>query len=431
MSESIDTSANKTLDIKYAWKDYYLGIQAIFYFFQGASFAAIFMIAVFLQEEHNVPDNDALFYQTLFLLPWLLKVFLGLLSDNVSFKKFGRRRPYIFFGVIIGIFGWFGFALLETFNFLNIILAFLLTSSVAIVDTVFDSLGIDITPAHRRSAMQGVGWGFRGLGGALSGIIFGVLVEKIGWSPVYMIFGTLLIIGSFTCLIIPEPTNHLGEIKGSDIKWKDLKNEFTKKTTIISTVFNILGGSALAIVTVMNTFLNQEFGISITDIGMTFSIFAIGQFFGAISIGFITSKFSISKVMIIVCSLYGSLILFFLFDPFVNLSVIYLIIGIMGALNGSYETIQMRISMEFSVGKLSGTMYSWFNSMANLGQLALGAQLINIVELLTNNYLISMQVATIFIFLSIFPGLKLIQHFNSLRSNNIQKSIEDLNKIED
>ncbi|MHA1601561.1 MAG: MFS transporter, partial [Promethearchaeota archaeon] len=365
VSEEEIVKSNSSINKYDTWRDSFLAIQGLFYFAQGAGFVAILMIALYFQREFGVSDVDAIGYQGIFMIPWYIKIIFGVISDKYGHPKFGRRRPYILLAGILGLFAWIAFASLKTFSSLNIIFALLIAGSVAIADTVFDSLGVDITPPNRRSYMQGIGWGMRGLGGCLSGFVFGSIVANASWAIAYYIFGSVMVLGCFATLFVKEPKNREGKIPNLDIKYKEVFHEFKKKSTLTCTLFNIIGGAGLAIVSVFSTFLNVKLDISIEDVGLCFSLFALGQFVGAMIGGYLGGKFKLKNVFIGSSSLYIILIISLLLDPFkiTQINLVYTIIAILGAINGGYEATQMRFSMEFSVGRLSGTMYSWYNSM--------------------------------------------------------------------
>ncbi|MHA1717938.1 MAG: MFS transporter [Promethearchaeota archaeon] len=403
------------------WKEWYLVIQGIFYFAQGGAFAAIMMMVVFLQDHLGVESVKAIGYQSLIMSPWYIKIIFGFISDKFPIKNFGKRRPYILLAGIFGLVGWFTLANFKTFNGWVIITGILTAGSVAIADTVFDSMGVDLAPPNRRSAMQGVGWGLRGLGGFLSGMTFGIIVSKAGWSAGYMIFGGIMVLGCFATLLVKEPRDETNKIIINELKLSDVGKEFSKMTTWITTLFNIIGGAALAVVVVLSDFLyNSPLHISIENLGMTFSLFSLGQFIGAITAGYIGHKFQPKWILLISSLLYVGMIAFFLTNPFKTISSAYIIIAVLGAINGSYEATQMRISMEYSVGKMSGTMFSFYNSMANIGQIALGALIINAIRESIESYLIAMQVASGFILLTLIPGLYLIKKLNL--QNKTEKS---------
>ncbi len=399
------------------WKEWYLVIQGFFYFAQGGAVAAILMFVVFLQDQLGVESVDAIKYQSIIMLPWYFKIIIGFVSDKYPIKNFGKRRPYILLAVVFGLIGWFTLGNFNEFNDWVLVMGIFTSGSVAIADTIFDSMGVDLAPPNRRSTMQGVGWGFRGLGGFVSGISFGLIVNRIGWNAGFMIFGGLMTLGGIGTLLMKEARDEHGKILLSDVLLKDVKHEFSKKITWITVIFNLFGGAALAVIVLISDFLyNSPLQISIENLGLTFSLFSLGQFIGAITAGYLGQKFSPKWILLICSGLYVGLLAFFLTNPFTSLSIAYLLIALLGTINGSYEATQMRISMEFSVGKLSGTMFSFYNSMANIGQIALGALIINALRESLGNYLIAMQAASIFILITLWPGFYLLKQLTSRNS---------------
>ncbi|MFX1407658.1 MAG: hypothetical protein ACFFBW_11945, partial [Promethearchaeota archaeon] len=79
------------------FKNYYIAIFSINYLFQGIDqslFAVI--IPIYLIQFIGVLDASALaFLGSIISLPWILKVFFGILGDKIGSKRFGRRRPWI------------------------------------------------------------------------------------------------------------------------------------------------------------------------------------------------------------------------------------------------------------------------------------------------------------------------------------------------
>jgi len=212
-------------------------------------------------------------------------------------------------------------------------------------------------------------------------------------------------VGCLLSLLMKEPSNP-PIVKGVHF-WK----EFSKGTTWWITLFNILGGMGLSIILVMTTFLNNELGIAVEGIGIGVTFFAIGQFVGSIMFGILGQKLKLDRVLIVNAILYVGLITSFLLFNFFTMrtNFIYNLLALLGLINGGYEVCQMRVSMEYSVGKTAGTLYNWYNSMANIGQVALGVMMISFVQRLTGSFKFGMQIASVFILLTLIPGIPLIR----------------------
>ncbi|MBN1329208.1 MAG: MFS transporter [Candidatus Heimdallarchaeota archaeon] len=418
------------------WREWYLGVQGFFYFAQGFAIAAVFLLPVFMQDKLGVSPDDSITYQTIIMIPWYIKLLYGILSDNVSFGKFGRRRPYIIIAGILGIVGWFLIPVFKTFNVFFIIVGIFLTLCVALSDAVIDSLAVDITPEKRRGWMQGVGWGGRGAGMALAGYVLGLIINKLpnGWAIAYIIPGGLVVASCIVALLYKEP-KLINSTKISQFSWKNYKTEFKKKTTWIVTLFMILSGAGIALISIYSTFLNTETGLTIDGIGLGMTFFALGQFIGALLIGALGDYLPLALVLAVTTGLYIGAIVALIFVPLNNLTILYLYIACLGAINGGYEATQMRIGMEYSQGPIAGSMYNWYMSVSNIGQMALGAIIIAQLAAPLGGYQYSMQSASVFLLLAIIPAIFLIiwikKGLNKAEIQSVKKDeVVDLSLIE-
>ncbi|MEA2071143.1 MAG: MFS transporter [Asgard group archaeon] len=405
------------------WKEWYLLIQGFFYFAQGAAMAAIFLLPVFMQEELGVADEKAITYQSIIMIPWYIKLLYGILSDNVSFGKFGRRRPYILIAGVLGSIGWVALPLFNTFNALFLIVGIFLSLSVALSDAVIDSLAVDITPENRRGWMQGVGWGGRGGGAALAGFVLGIIIEQVGWSVAYFVPGGLIILGCLLAMLYKEPEIILEETTAK-FQWQQYKKEFSKKDTWLTTLFMILSGAGIAVISTYSTFLNQETGLTIEGIGLGVTFFSLGQFVGALIIGALGDLLALTPVLFGNTLLYIGGIASLIFIPMDNNIILYTIISLIGAINGGYEATQMRIGMEFSQGPIAGSMYNWFMSISNLGQITLGAIIIGQLAGPLGGYQVSMQFASFFLIFALVQALFLIEKIKKNREKKRAESDE-------
>lgn len=403
------------------WKEWYLGIQGFFYFAQGVAMAAIFLLPVYMQNELFVSADKSISYQSIIMIPWYIKIIYGLLSDNVSFKKFDRRRPYIVIAGVLGIIGWITITLFKSANALFLIVGILLSLSVALSDAVIDSLAVDITPKKRRGWMQSVGWGGRGAGTALAGFILGLIINKqpyIGWNLAYLIPGVLMIIACFVALLYKEP-EVVDVTKISTFSWDNYKKEFSKKSTWMATLFMIISGAGIALISTYSTFLNTETSISIEGIGLGVTFFALGQFVGALLIGVLGQYLPLLIVLVSNTVLYVGAIVSLIFVPLGNFYLVYVAVAILGAINGGYEATQMRIGMEYSQGPIAGSLYNWYMSMSNVGQITLGSIIIAQLAAPLGGYQYSMQSASVFLLLALIPAFFLIKWLKQQKENNI------------
>ena len=352
-----------------------------------------------------------------------------MLSDNVPIGKFGRRKPYIVIAGGLGVIGWFVLPSLKTFNAGFIVVGMLLSLSIALSDAVIDSLAVDITPKKRRGWMQGVGWGGRGAGTALAGLTFYLIgLNENNWGLAFYLSGGLIIVGCLIALLFKE-LDILSTEEKTRINWNDYKFELKKKETWIVTLFMLISGAGIAIISTFTTFLSEVASINLEEIGLGITYFALGQFVGASLLGILGNLLPLLPVMIFSTTIYIGGIISFIFIPYSNLTIVYLMVGLIGAINGGYEATQMRIGMEYSQGPIAGSLYNWYMSISNIGQITLGSIVISQLVAPLGGYPYAMQAAGIFLLLAIIPAIFLIRWLN-LRNVELKTELSEENASE-
>ncbi len=121
------------------------------------------------------------------LIPFVLKIFMGILSDRVNFFRLGHRKPYILLGLSVQI---ICLLVVPGVNpgsqyWLFALLAFILMSGMALYDTCTDGLALDTTPQNEQGTIQGIMVAGRALGVVVISGVIGLLVERTSWSAVF------------------------------------------------------------------------------------------------------------------------------------------------------------------------------------------------------------------------------------------------------
>ena len=408
------------------WKEWYLAIQGFFYFSQGVAMVAIIVLPLFMQNILGQSPEDSLKYYGIIMIPWGVKIIYGLLTDNVSLGKFGRRKPYIIIGGLIGLVGWIILPFTHSMGSF-LVLAILISVCIALIDATLDSLAVDITPQKRRGAMQAVGWGMRGAGMALAGFIFGIIMKAGYWKIIYVLPGVMLLISCAVILFFPEKKVSV-EDKIVQTDWKMYRKAFSKSSTWWVTLFMILSGTGITVISVLTVFLKDQTELDLGSVGTGISLFALGMFVGAGIIGFLGDYLPLIPVLIGTSVVYGGMIAtMFVISSTTSNAIIYTIVIFIGAINGGYEATQMRIGMEHSVGPVGGTLYNWFMSISNLGQMTLGVWFISdLADSGAFTFPQAMQFATLFLILAIIPGIIAIRQIKK-KQNKEEETEKTLN----
>ena len=382
------------------WRDYYLGVQSVFYFAQGVAMGALLYLTAFLGYL-NVDSFGRILFQAVIWLPWYLKVFFGVLSDNVPIRNYGRRKPYIIFAAFAGILGWITIPLYTEFSMLLVLSGILAAFGTGMSDATIDALAVEITPQNRRGALQGISWGFRGLGIGITTLLAGLLADANAWFMVFSIPGVLVSLSCFLVLLYKE--NPLPE----DFKRVSIqvyKSAFSNRNVQLCILFNLFAAASIAILPLIQTLLEVGLGFNLVTVGMVFSIFSVGMFLGSLIFGVLGDRISIQTTLPMNSAVYAVVIISALFLNLHDLTLSMIFFFVVGFTSGGYQTTQLRISMDNTPTIASGTIFNLYNSIANVGLIAIGSLAIASFEGFVGSYQIGWQLAWVFLLITLIPG---------------------------
>ncbi len=110
-------------------------------------------------------------YVAVIALPWSFKIFAAPMMDRFTFLAMGRRRPWIIFGQFGLMVSFLSMALIPDplHNLTSLMIAGFTVSLFGIIqDISVDGLAIDILPVNQQARANGVMWGSKTLGIAIS-----------------------------------------------------------------------------------------------------------------------------------------------------------------------------------------------------------------------------------------------------------------------
>ncbi len=382
------------------WRDYYLGVQSLFYFAQGVAMGALLFLTAFLGYL-NVDSFGRILFQSVIWLPWYLKVFFGVLSDNVPVGKYGRRKPYLLFAGVIGIIGWITIPLYTEFSMLLVVSGIMASFGTSMSDATIDALAVEITPKKRRGALQGLSWGFRGLGLGLTTLLAGVLANADAWFMVFSIPGVLVSLSCFLVLLFKE--NPLPK-DFKRISVKVYKSAFSNRNVQLCFLFNLFAAAAISILPLVQTLLEVGLGFDLTTVGLVFSIFSVGMFLGSLIFGLLGDRISVRTTLPVNSAVYAVVVISALFFNLQDIILAIMFFFVVGFTSGGYQTTQLRINMDSTPVIASGTIFNLYNSIANVGLIAIGALSIAAFEGFVGSYQVGWQLAWVFLLIALIPG---------------------------
>jgi MFS family permease len=382
------------------WRDYYLGVQSVFYLAQGVAMGSLLYLTAFLGYL-NVDDFGRILFQAVIWLPWYLKVFFGVLSDNVPIRGYGRRKPYMLFAGVVGIIGWVSIPFYTEFSMFLVVSGILASFGTGMSDATIDALAVEITPKRRRGALQGLSWGFRGLGIGVTTLLAGTLAAAEAWFIIFSIPGVLVSLSCFLVLLFNEKPL---PVDFKRISFRIYRKAFSSRNVILCFIFNLFAAAAISILPLIQTVLEVGLGFDLVTVGFVFSIFSVGMFLGSLLFGLLGDRISVRTTLPVNSAVYAAVIMSALFINLSNVTYSAFFFFVVGFTAGGYQTTQLRINMDNTPAIASGTIFNLYNSIANVGLIAIGAITIAAFEGFVGSYLLSWQLAWVFLIIALIPG---------------------------
>ncbi|HSM24050.1 MAG TPA: MFS transporter [Anaerolineaceae bacterium] len=297
------------------------------------------------------------------LTPFILKIFLGILSDRISLFQLGHRKPYIVLGLLMQA------VCLLIVPFINPgeqfiqygVIAFLVMTGMALYDTTTDGLALDITPSDEAGKIQGIMVGGRAMGVVVLSSLIGILAQQVSWLAAFWLLALLTLLPLVLVIGFREPPRKAEQ----KFEWKAFSA--FKSWPIIA--LGLLGALYSLIINatneIINPFLQSNFGISVMVAGFYTTVWGLGVVLGGVTGGPLTDR--IGQRRAVEVALIVSLFSVLVFSITPSASLAWPLVFIFGLAFGYYETVYFSISMRKSDPRIAASMFSILMAIANIG----------------------------------------------------------------
>jgi PAT family beta-lactamase induction signal transducer AmpG len=310
------------------------------------------------------------------LLPMIIKIFIGLMSDKVSLFGLGFRKPYIVIGLFLQALSFFLLPLVNPARsyVLYVVLMFMAALGMSSYDTTTDGFSIDSTPDEERGIVQGIMVAGRALSMIVFALAFGFFSARGEWKYCFILVGALTLLVIPLALSVKETRVNLERAEAVD---KSVLKQFASGAVILYVILGMVYPLALySAEGNIGPYLKEHFSVPLDSVGRYVAIFGVGSIVGAVGGGWLSKKIGrrASLYSAIVATAAATLVLALL--PSVQLvGVITLVFGVCF---GYYETVYFALGMDLADPRNAAFMFSIFMAVGNLG-IALGGPLSGIV----------------------------------------------------
>jgi len=334
------------------------------YFTQGTilSYFTALNALYFLSRGLNMTDVGI--FGAIALVPFVIKIFLGMLSDRVNLLGWGHRKPYILIGLLVQFVCLVIAPLIDPAeNYWGFVaMAFILQMGMALYDTCTDGLALDTTPTDEQGTIQGFMVGGRAFAIVVTASILGILADKVSWTAVFWLLAVLTLIPIPLVLTAKETKKSVGE----EFNWSAF-SAFKNKTIIFLSLLGFVFFFVIAGANQMvNPFLETEFGISLSQAGVYTTVFGIGAVLGGIFGGRIYGRIGMRNATLaaMIVGLVGTLLLAFTGGT----AMAWPLVGLFGLAYGTQQTIFFALAMKHTVPHIAASMYAILMAVTNVAQ---------------------------------------------------------------
>jgi len=337
----------------------------LLYFTQGtilgyfASLNALYML------EKGLDMAKVGIFSTIALIPFVIKILFGMLSDRFNFFGFGHRKPYILIGLLVQFLCLIAVARVDPGSqyWLFVGMAFLLQLGMAFYDTCTDGLALDTTPENEKGILQGFMVGGRSIGVIAAASLAGFIAQNVSWAAVFYFLAVLTLIPIPLLFFVREVFN-----PGDRFDWGAFSAFKQFRVLAVSAVGLIL----FLVIVGANQLVNPAFTsrfpdqINLSTAGLITTIWGIGCVAGALAGGSIMDRLGDRKALwVSVLLLLPALALLALVK---SLPLVWATAVFFGLAYGMAQAIYFALAMKYTQPTIAASMFSILMAVTNIGQ---------------------------------------------------------------
>ena len=335
----------------------------LLYFAQGAILSYFTALNALYLLSFDLTMSQVGIFSAIALIPFVLKIFLGMLSDRVNLLGRGHRKPYIILGLLIQAGCLFIVPFIHPGNSFELLaaVAFVLMTGMALYDTCTDGLALDTTPPEDEGTVQGIMVGGRALGVVVIAATLGLLAQLTSWTVAFWALGIVTLVPLVWVLRSREPERSAGQA----FQWKAFR-AFGRRRVI---ALALLGALYSLIINgtneIVNPFLEDQFGINLLMAGLYTAVWGMGVVLGGLTGGRLTDRLGHKRAAqgALVASLLTILALALIGNPLIAWPIVFLF----GLAFGYYETVYFATSMGLTDPRIAASMFAILMAIANIG----------------------------------------------------------------
>jgi PAT family beta-lactamase induction signal transducer AmpG len=331
---------------------------------QGAVMSHFLTFNILYLGEAGYGPEDIGIFQAILVVPFILKILLGMLSDGVNLFGWGHRKPYILIGLLTQAAVILVAPYIPVADGLGTYAALLFVGAVgmALYDTCTDGLALDTTPASERGLVQGIMTGARAGGILIMLVVGGWLAENLGWPAFFLSLVVLTLLPLPLVLMVREEP---GAMRRRPFQWSAFRAFGQSGVMLVALIGLLYSFSLDGVLTFLSDHLRAAMDVSVGSIGLLVALSMVGRILGAASNSWLTDRVGHRQSLLI------GILLAFLACVGLAMSGQVALIAVFGLIfglaYGYYTSVYAAVAMDFCNEHILASMFATFMLFVNVG----------------------------------------------------------------
>jgi PAT family beta-lactamase induction signal transducer AmpG len=336
---------------------------ALLYFAQGAILSYFTALNALYLLSFNLSMAQVGLFSAIALIPFVLKIFLGIISDRHSLLGRGHRVPYIVIGLLTQAICLLIAPFINPGTHFGLFagLAFLLMTGMALYDTCTDGLALDTTPEADQGAVQGLMVSGRALGVVVVSAVIGAVAHWASWQAAFWGLAAITLLPLPLALTAREPA------RPADLRFQwGAFRAFGRPKVIALGVLGLLYSLIInGANEVVNPFLQKEYHISYLIAGFYTAAWGVGVVIGGLAGGRLSDRIGHRRSVLGALIVAGVAIaaLAAIRSPWMAWPLVITF----GFAFGFYEAVYFATAMSLADRRIAASMFAILMGIANLG----------------------------------------------------------------
>jgi PAT family beta-lactamase induction signal transducer AmpG len=341
-----------------------LALFAAVYFSEGACLTYFHGFNVLYLRAHDLSYSLIGIVGGITLIPFVLKILIGLLSDRVSLFGLGHRRPFIVIGLLLQTIGFMAMPFIDPAEQFPLYLTMIILAAIGMstYDTTSDGLSIDTTPEADRGLVQGIMVGARAVSSVLTALVIGLFLGNENWRPVFWFVAALGLLTLVPAFMAREGQRRKETAEFSREAFRSFRSGRFLLFLLLGIIYPLALYSAQGMV---SAFLNEGLGIGLSRVSVYTSVFGVGTACGGLIGGPLMRR--IGQKRSVIAALVLTAATTALMAVVSSAGLMWALVFVFGLAFGYYETVYFAMGMDFCDPRIAAFMFSIIMAVGNIG----------------------------------------------------------------